>query len=130
MFSICKSSFPASILEKSRISFTIPNKEWADWLTVIICFSWISSSLVFSNRSVKPIIPFKGVLISWLILPKILIWPCWLLQHIQDGIFSYFSFSYIQHYTLDIRNFTIVNYGISKLLYPNNCSTFIYDTVR
>jgi hypothetical protein len=25
MFSICKSSFPASILEKSRISFTIPN---------------------------------------------------------------------------------------------------------
>jgi hypothetical protein len=33
-------------------------------------FSWISSSLVFSNRSVKPIIPFKGVLISWLILAK------------------------------------------------------------
>jgi hypothetical protein len=29
-----------------------------------------SSSLVFINRSVKPMIPFKGVLISWLILAR------------------------------------------------------------
>jgi hypothetical protein len=129
MFSICKSSFPASILENRgyRLRFPIRN----GLINGNHMFSWISSSLVFSNRSVKPIIPFKGVLISWLILAKILIWPCWLsaysrlLWHLQ-----LFSFSYIQHYTLDIRNFTIVNYGISKLLYPNNCSTFIYDTVR
>jgi hypothetical protein len=33
-------------------------------------FPGLLLSLVFINRSVKPMIPFKGVLISWLILAR------------------------------------------------------------
>jgi hypothetical protein len=72
-------------------------------------------------------IPFKGVLISWLILARnsdlallaasAYSSPLW---HLPS-----FFFSDIQHYAFNISDFAIVDYSITKLFYPNDFTSFI-----
>ena len=65
-----RSSLPASILEKSRISLITVSKESADTFTVSRHSLCPRFSSVSRAKSVMPMMPFSGVRISWLILAK------------------------------------------------------------
>ena len=64
------SSFPASILERSRISFISESRDLAASCNRVIWLRCCSVRLLSSNRSAKPITPFIGVRISWLMLAR------------------------------------------------------------
>ncbi len=73
IISLCtmsNSNLPDSILEKSRISFITPIKVLADIMAFSTYSNCILFSLVLRNNSVKPIMPFRGVRISWLVLER------------------------------------------------------------
>ena len=65
-----RSSFPASIFEKSRISLITVRSESADDLTNCRYSCCSASRSVSRASSVIPRIPFIGVRISWLILAR------------------------------------------------------------
>ncbi|MBZ5652384.1 MAG: MASE1 domain-containing protein [Acidobacteriia bacterium] len=65
------SNFPASILEKSRISLITDNRDSAEFFTISRYSRCSRVSLVPSASSVIPMMPFIGVRISWLMLAKI-----------------------------------------------------------
>ena len=67
---LSRESFLASILEKSRTSFSTESKEFADELTVSKYSRCSAVSSVSRASSVIPMIPFMGVRISWLMLAK------------------------------------------------------------
>ena len=52
------------------MSFKITIKDWAEVLTTSRYSRWTSSRSVSRARSVIPITPFMGVLISWLMLAR------------------------------------------------------------
>ena len=64
------SSRPASILEKSRISLITDKSEKEAALTTSRSSRWSGLNWVSSTSSVKPVMEFKGVRISWLILAR------------------------------------------------------------
>ncbi|OPZ89348.1 MAG: hypothetical protein BWY74_02764 [Firmicutes bacterium ADurb.Bin419] len=65
------STFSASILDKSKILFRRCNKFWEQEIIVFVVSTCSSGViLIFNNRSLIPIIPFRGVRISWLIFAK------------------------------------------------------------
>src|SRR3989449_574266 len=70
MSTFSSSSFPASILEKSRRSLMMPSRFWPERCTVSAYLRCALVSPVSSNSSVIPRTPFIGVRISWLILAR------------------------------------------------------------
>ena len=64
------SNRPASIFERSRISFKISSKASALVRTVSAYSCCSSESSESSSRSIMPIMPFIGVRISWLITAR------------------------------------------------------------
>ena len=67
---LSRSSRPASIFEKSRMSLMIPSKDSADDRTISRYSRCSGLSSVSSASSVMPRIPFMGVRISWLMLAR------------------------------------------------------------
>ncbi len=65
-----KSTLPASILEKSRMSLITFSKESADNFTVSKYSRCSRVSSVSSVRSVIPMMPLSGVRISWLMFAR------------------------------------------------------------
>ncbi len=65
-----RSSLPASILEKSRMSFSRESKESAEAFAVVRYSRCSCVSSVSSASSVMPMTPFIGVRISWLMLAR------------------------------------------------------------
>src|SRR5205823_11175631 len=70
MSTLSSSSFPASILEKSRRSLLMPSRFLPERCTVSAYLRCALVSPVSSNSSVIPRTPFIGVRISWLILAR------------------------------------------------------------
>ncbi len=68
--SVSNSNFPASILEKSRISLMIASSESPLFLMVFAYSSCSEVNSVSNSRPVMPITPFIGVRISWLMLAR------------------------------------------------------------
>jgi len=67
---ISRSSLPASIFEKSRISFRIVRRDSAELLAVVV-YSYCSRVRSVSRiSSVIPRVPFIGVRISWLMVAR------------------------------------------------------------
>ena len=64
------SSFPASDLEKSKMSLMMVSSDWPESLMVCNISCCSASSLVRLSSSIMPTTPFIGVLISWLILAR------------------------------------------------------------
>jgi len=64
------SSLPASIFEKSRISFKIRSSDWVESYTTPIMRRCSGKSLVCCSMSSIPNTPFMGVRISWLMFAK------------------------------------------------------------
>ena len=62
--------FPASILEKSRISSTIQSRAWPESRSACANSYWRGSRSASNRSSVMPMTPFMGVLISWLMLAR------------------------------------------------------------
>ena len=63
-------SFPASILEKSRMSLMSESSAWPE-LRIVSANSCCSEfRSVSQSRCVKPMMPFIGVRISWLIVAR------------------------------------------------------------
>ena len=65
---VSSSSLPASTFEKSRMSLMIVSSASPAPRTPSAYWRWRSSSSVFSSRPVRPMTPFMGVRISWLIV--------------------------------------------------------------
>ena len=65
-----KLSFPASILEKSRRSLISLSSDDDSSLRILTMSAWRESRAVSSSRLAMPIIPFRGVRISWLTLAR------------------------------------------------------------
>ena len=66
----CSSSFPASILEKSRMSFTRAKSEVpASWIFSTYPF-WCAFSPSRRSRCESPMMAFMGVWISWLMVAR------------------------------------------------------------
>ena len=64
------SNIPASIFEKSRISFIMLRRE-LDSIRIVLKISFcLSSRSVALISSAMPMIPLRGVLISWLIFAR------------------------------------------------------------
>ena len=82
---ISRSTFPASIFDRSRISFIIDKRPSALRFMEVAysCCSDVRS--VFFNNSIMPMMPFKGVRISWLIFARksdlmlLAVSACWVL---------------------------------------------------
>ncbi len=67
---VSRSNLPASILEKSRMSFNSRISESAEALTVSRYSRCCGSSFVLSTSSVMPRMPFIGMRISWLMFAR------------------------------------------------------------
>ena len=65
---VSSSSLPASTFEKSRMSLMIVSSASPAPRTPSAYWRWRSSSSEFSSRPVRPMTPFMGVRISWLIV--------------------------------------------------------------
>ena len=65
-----RSSLPASILEKSRMSLTMVSSASAEAFTKAMSSRCWASSVDSSTSSVMPRMPFMGVRISWLMLAR------------------------------------------------------------
>ena len=63
-FSGLSSNLPASIFEKSKISFTKSSSEFAETCTFFMYSNCFSDNFVFIKISENPITPLSGVLIS------------------------------------------------------------------
>src|SRR5882672_10537729 len=64
------SSLPASILEKSRTSSMMRSREFPDSRMISSVVRCSASSLVRARSSTMPNTPFIGVLISWLMVAR------------------------------------------------------------
>ena len=64
------SSFPASIFERSRMSLMMPSRVSPAPCRPTASRRWWASRSVRSSRSLRPMTPFMGVRISWLIVAR------------------------------------------------------------
>ncbi len=63
-------NWPASSLEKSRMSFRIVSRDWLELWMISASVRWCAVRSVWASMSDMPTMPFMGVRISWLILAR------------------------------------------------------------